>query len=241
VLATRAGRPLSQRNVTRAVEEAGKAAKLGKVTPHTLRRSFASLAARRGVDPVMAARMTGHSWRCGRATMRGTTASRSATRRGLACSGTVSALHPSPSRSRSPRRPACIALAFRRVAVGAVYRKKRKAPHLRGFRLSGRRDLNSGPLVPQTSALTRLRHAPRRAHPSAPAAAPQARRCRVAAPGGESRSGVPATTPIAPPYAPRRGSLGAVPGCRAPGGPAESAPSGDEKTCVPTRSPRLRT
>jgi hypothetical protein len=25
---------------------------------------------------------------------------------------------------------------------------------------SGRRDLNSGPLVPQTSALTRLRHAP---------------------------------------------------------------------------------
>src|SRR5579862_3119650 len=27
---------------------------------------------------------------------------------------------------------------------------------------SGRRDLNSGPLVPQTSALTRLRHAPRR-------------------------------------------------------------------------------
>src|SRR5437588_8145368 len=29
---------------------------------------------------------------------------------------------------------------------------------------SGRRDLNSGPLVPQTSALTRLRHAPRRAH-----------------------------------------------------------------------------
>jgi hypothetical protein len=26
---------------------------------------------------------------------------------------------------------------------------------------SGRRDLNSGPLVPQTSALTRLRHAPR--------------------------------------------------------------------------------
>jgi hypothetical protein len=31
----------------------------------------------------------------------------------------------------------------------------------RGFQ-SGRRDLNSGPLVPQTSALTRLRHAPLR-------------------------------------------------------------------------------
>ena len=30
---------------------------------------------------------------------------------------------------------------------------------------SGRRDLNSGPLVPQTSALTRLRHAPRRHSP----------------------------------------------------------------------------
>ena len=33
-----------------------------------------------------------------------------------------------------------------------------------GAFLSGRRDLNSGPLVPQTSALTRLRHAPRREH-----------------------------------------------------------------------------
>ena len=29
--------------------------------PHDLRRSFCSLAARRGVDPVQAARMTGHS------------------------------------------------------------------------------------------------------------------------------------------------------------------------------------
>jgi len=36
-----------------------------------------------------------------------------------------------------------------------------KSPALAGlFRASGRRDLNSGPLVPQTSALTRLRHAP---------------------------------------------------------------------------------
>jgi integrase len=61
VLATRTGRPLSQRNVARAVTDAGAAAGLGHVTSHTLRRSFASLAARRGVDPVQAARMTGHS------------------------------------------------------------------------------------------------------------------------------------------------------------------------------------
>ena len=41
-----------------------------------------------------------------------------------------------------------------------------KSPGLRGFLQSGRRDSNSGPLVPQTSALTRLRHAPRPSHPS---------------------------------------------------------------------------
>ena len=39
---------------------------------------------------------------------------------------------------------------------------KTKTPPEQGFRQSGRRDSNSGPLVPQTSALTRLRHAPRR-------------------------------------------------------------------------------
>jgi len=61
VLTTRSGRPLAQRNLQRAVEEAATSAGLGKVTPHDLRRSFASLAARRGVDPVQAARMTGHS------------------------------------------------------------------------------------------------------------------------------------------------------------------------------------
>ncbi len=38
--------------------------------------------------------------------------------------------------------------------------KRRKGPVRRAFSASGRRDLNSGPLVPQTSALTRLRHAP---------------------------------------------------------------------------------
>ena len=40
-----------------------------------------------------------------------------------------------------------------------------KNPAFAGF-LSGRRDSNSGPLVPQTSALTRLRHAPRPGHRS---------------------------------------------------------------------------
>jgi integrase len=43
-------------DVIRAVEDAA-----GHVTLHVLRRSFASLAARRGVDPVQAARMTGHT------------------------------------------------------------------------------------------------------------------------------------------------------------------------------------
>ena len=61
VLSTRSGRPFAQRNLQRAIEAAAVSAGLGKVTPHDLRRSFASLAARRGVDPVQAARMTGHS------------------------------------------------------------------------------------------------------------------------------------------------------------------------------------
>ena len=55
------GTPLHQRNLARAVELAAVSAGLGKVTPHTLRKSVASLAARRGVDPVRASRMTGHS------------------------------------------------------------------------------------------------------------------------------------------------------------------------------------
>src|SRR5204862_2183742 len=41
-----------------------------------------------------------------------------------------------------------------------VLHQERKPRQVRGFLTSGRRDLNSGPLVPQTSALTRLRHAP---------------------------------------------------------------------------------
>jgi integrase len=55
------GQPLSQRNTARAVAEAATAAGLGKVGPHDLRRSFCSLAGRRGVDPIEAAQITGHS------------------------------------------------------------------------------------------------------------------------------------------------------------------------------------
>jgi hypothetical protein len=57
--------------------------------------------------------------------------------------------------------------AFVVLAEGEPH-KRRKTPRMRkprdsrAFNQSGRRDSNSGPLVPQTSALTRLRHAPRR-------------------------------------------------------------------------------
>ena len=61
VFATRSGRPLSHRNVARAVEEAAVGAGLERATPHDLRRSFCSLAGRRGVDPIEAAQITGHS------------------------------------------------------------------------------------------------------------------------------------------------------------------------------------
>jgi hypothetical protein len=39
---------------------------------------------------------------------------------------------------------------FRLSVVGAADTKDTKAAQLRGFLASGRRDLNSGPLVPQT-------------------------------------------------------------------------------------------
>jgi hypothetical protein len=46
---------------------------------------------------------------------------------------------------------------------------ERRKPRTNGaFLQSGRRDLNSGPLVPQTSALTRLRHAPSGSQSSRP-------------------------------------------------------------------------
>jgi integrase len=46
---------------TRGVEAAAKAAGLGKVTPKDLRASLCSLSGRRGVDPIEAAQITGHS------------------------------------------------------------------------------------------------------------------------------------------------------------------------------------
>jgi integrase len=61
VFVTRSGRPILQRNAARAVAVAAEAAKLGKVSPQDLRRSFCSLAGRRNVDPVEAGQMTGHS------------------------------------------------------------------------------------------------------------------------------------------------------------------------------------
>jgi integrase len=62
VFCTGTGRPLGHRNVAlRGVEKAALRAGLGKVTPQDLRRSFCSLAGRRGVDPVEAAQITGHS------------------------------------------------------------------------------------------------------------------------------------------------------------------------------------
>lgn len=61
VFVTRTGRPVSARNVARAVEEAAAAAGLKRATSHDLRRSFCSLAGRRGVDPIEAAQITGHS------------------------------------------------------------------------------------------------------------------------------------------------------------------------------------
>jgi integrase len=62
VFLTRRGTPYEHRNVaSRGVEEAARRAGLGKLTPHDLRRSFCSLAGRRGVDPVEAAQLTGHS------------------------------------------------------------------------------------------------------------------------------------------------------------------------------------
>jgi integrase len=62
VLRSRTGTALNHRNVaTRGVEKAAAAAGLGKVTPKVLRASFCSLAGRRGVDPIEASQLTGHS------------------------------------------------------------------------------------------------------------------------------------------------------------------------------------
>jgi integrase len=62
VFVTHTGRPMSQRNVAgRGVGKAASRAGLGKISPHDLRRSFCSLAGRRGIDPIIAANITGHS------------------------------------------------------------------------------------------------------------------------------------------------------------------------------------
>lgn len=61
VFVTRTGKPFSLRNVAHAVEEAAASAGLERATPHDLRLSFCSLAGRRGVDPIEAAQITGHS------------------------------------------------------------------------------------------------------------------------------------------------------------------------------------
>jgi integrase len=62
VFRTRTGQPENPRNVAqRGVEKAAENAGLGHVTPKMLRASFCSLAGRRGVEPIEAPQMTGHS------------------------------------------------------------------------------------------------------------------------------------------------------------------------------------
>ena len=55
------GEPPHQKTLSEAVRTAAAGAGLGHVTPQMLRRSFASIAARRIPDPAEAAHMTGHS------------------------------------------------------------------------------------------------------------------------------------------------------------------------------------
>ena len=57
----RTGLPPHQRNFSKAIAEAARSAGLGHVTPPTLRRSFASIAARHVPDPAEASYLTGHS------------------------------------------------------------------------------------------------------------------------------------------------------------------------------------
>ncbi len=62
VFSTAVSTPQSQRNVAdRGVRIAARRAGLPIVGPHDLRRSFCSISARRNVDPVIAARITGHT------------------------------------------------------------------------------------------------------------------------------------------------------------------------------------
>jgi integrase/recombinase XerD len=61
VLRTRRGTPLSRHNARRSIREAGEKAKLGRVTPHTLRRSTGTALSEARVPEAAAAAMMGHS------------------------------------------------------------------------------------------------------------------------------------------------------------------------------------
>ena len=61
VLHTRRGTPLSRHNARRSIREAGERAKLGRVTPHTLRRTTGTALSEARVPEAAAAAMMGHS------------------------------------------------------------------------------------------------------------------------------------------------------------------------------------
>ena len=61
VLRTRRGTPLSRHNVRRSIREAGERAKLGHVTPHTLRRTTGTALSEARVPEAAAAAFMGHS------------------------------------------------------------------------------------------------------------------------------------------------------------------------------------
>ena len=61
VLRTRRGTPLSRHNAARSIREAGESAKLGRVTPHVLRRTTGTALSEARVPEAAAAAMMGHS------------------------------------------------------------------------------------------------------------------------------------------------------------------------------------
>jgi hypothetical protein len=106
--------------------------------------------------------------------------------------GSTATFSPTPRRtsatSWTPSRPAKTSLGRRKSERSDVYRTPSrvtshrevlgKPPVSSQFPESGRPDSNRGPPVPQTGALTRLRHAPFLANDSAPAARADARLAR---------------------------------------------------------------